>query len=904
MEYKNENRVLFWLLIFLLILLIIIIVICVLCCIWQGCCVCPWLVVDRKRVVSPSENVKLLLRERGGHETKGVQAVAYSGRKEAWSGHDNERTYYNRAKNGRDKFVRQMNIENVDMPAAAAAANGTYRPRIDEEGPNVIYTREFIAKERDRQPTMLVEDVEIDPYNTEVKRTEEFRKESDGKLRVTVENDPDSDSMRRHEVERGSDLGKSLRKSDFERLENQKVEDKGYQRIEIDRGVEVGPGGVKEYRLVLERPKRALDDMSDEEILELNQDESNREQYYIRDGNAEILRLVTRGNQEERPRTLVPENDKTYIKLDKGKEIIMKRFMEDQKQSLNENTEDFHQELLRRLQKEYDERNAAALNRPGYSKNSDTSNLQEYISQLLSRNRNDALLLNELIQNYDVDNRTMGYSIPNQETQSLPGQIEISTQTEREFGTQTEELSMLRPPRRKVRSDNEFSDDEIDDGRYGYEKAVTALNLGHGWVKRNTRHPKSKKARRYKIKTPILEEGESANESGIKYDTRPAMFKMPEYELIINGSGPGAYTENKSSILRRRKMKEKILEDAAKSDDDPFLEIRTKDKDEESSEEESIIEIPKKSKTIRRSRRDSMNDNKLTPRKIAKINAVRKARAESLNRLYKAVRELEDQELETIRLETRQRTASLNRLYKAIRELEEAEKTESDLKRARSLSNVSREKKLDRERSFHSLEDENDRDYLRRAGFYKRIKNQSSTTTESSHSKPLESTETSWEELRNKKNAKTVAIDGRGKFSSEKSQESERFRLRETVSEPPKSSKEFASNVSTFGSAEDIHKVPKAKRSKYMDWYKNLNGKKMRKKTEPDTKKREGKKEDDLDSGIAMSSLLNRKGTGKTMIPVKKKNQQMMEKKSVFTIAYDEMHTKNIRPDTNSSQKI
>ena len=73
MEYKNENRLLFWILMFLLILLIIIIVICVLCCIWQGCCVCPWMVIDRKRVVSPSENVKLLLRERGGgHETKGV----------------------------------------------------------------------------------------------------------------------------------------------------------------------------------------------------------------------------------------------------------------------------------------------------------------------------------------------------------------------------------------------------------------------------------------------------------------------------------------------------------------------------------------------------------------------------------------------------------------------------------------------------------------------------------------------------------------------------------------------------------------------------------------------------------------------------------------------------------------
>lgn len=786
-----------------------------------------------------------------------------------------------------------MNVHGADAITAAAAS---LRHQVNDEngGPNVIYSREFIKKERDRQPTMLVEDVEIDPYQADTfstkNKVEDPKKEVQDRLRINQENDPDSDSIRRHEVERGSDLGKSLRKSDFERIQHQKPDVKpDYQRIEIDRGLEVGPSGVKEYRLVLEHPTRMPEEVSDDDIIDLDQEESNREQYYIRDGNAEILRLVTRGNQDERPRTLVPEHEKAYVKVDKGKEIIMKRFMEDQKQSLSEN-EDFQQELLRRLQKEYQERNMGL----SYPTRTNIGNLQEYVAHLLAQNRNDAMFLSEINQNFDMDNRTIGYSLPNQETQSLPGHMEMSTQTEREFGTQTEELSMLRPPRRKVRSDNEFSDEDAEEDRYGFEKAVTALNLGKGWVKRTSR---SKKNRRHKIKTPIMEEGESANESGIKYDTRPAMFKMPDYELTVNGTGPGAYTENKSSILRRRKLREKIYEDAAKSDtEDTFSEHRRKDKDGESTGDESIIQ--RRTSKNRKSRKDSMDEKKINSKKYGKAGDVRKKRAESLSRLYTAVKELEDQELESIRLETRQRTVSLNRLYNALRELEEAEANGENIKKAQSLGNLSKEKKLVREKSFHSLEDENDRDYLRRAGFYKRIKDLSTTTTESSQSKPHESTETSWEELRKKKNVKATGADS--KRSSEKSQESEKFRIRESVSEPPKSTKDTQQNVSTFGSAEDLQKMPKPK-PKYMDWYKNLNGKK-RKKSLHEAPKKEGKREDDLDSGIAMSSLQGRKPGGR--IPVRMKNQQLLEKKSVFTIAYDEMQTKNIRPDTNSSQQI
>jgi hypothetical protein len=52
--------------------------------------------------------------------------------------------------------------------------------------------------------------------------------------------------------------------------------------------------------------------------------------------------------------------------------------------------------------------------------------------------------------------------------------------------------------------------------------------------------------------------------------------------------------------------------------------------------------------------------------------------------------------------------------------------------------------------------------------------------------------------------------------------------------------------------------------------------------------------DDDMDSGIAMSSMLMG-GGGR-----KKRNQQLLEKKSVFTIAYDDMQTQQLRPDSSS----
>jgi hypothetical protein len=54
--------------------------------------------------------------------------------------------------------------------------------------------------------------------------------------------------------------------------------------------------------------------------------------------------------------------------------------------------------------------------------------------------------------------------------------------------------------------------------------------------------------------------------------------------------------------------------------------------------------------------------------------------------------------------------------------------------------------------------------------------------------------------------------------------------------------------------------------------------------------------DDDLDSGIAMSVMV----APHTSHSLRRKNHQLLEKKSVFTIAYDDMETKQIRLNTSS----
>jgi hypothetical protein len=165
-----------------------------------------------------------------------------------------------------------------------------------------------------------------------------------------------------------------------------------------------------------------------------------------------------------------------------------------------------------------------------------------------------------------------------------------------------------------------------------------------------------------------------------------------------------------------------------------------------------------------------------------------------------------------------------------------------------------------------------------------------------------------------------------------------------------------ASRAKSLSQVNDVEKTAPAQKkgSRYMEWYKTKREERERKKKEEEEKKKEKQKkkhkpgqssttaskvtknrenekretlaesrgerkrveedvdkemekageqilkvtvfDDDMDSGIAMSSMLMG-GGGK-----KKRNQQLLEKKSIFTIAYDDMQTKQLRPDSSSPQ--
>lgn len=178
-----------------------------------------------------------------------------------------------------------------------------------------------------------------------------------------------------------------------------------------------------------------------------------RDQFYIREGNADILRLITRGGGEvQRPVTLIEQNYDTT-----GKEILMKRYI-DQQQS----------EVIN-------------LSLPNA-----VNKLQTEHELLETSLRQQNALLRQILMERERDLRL--------ETQSLPA----GTQTDQDAGTQTE-AEYLRGPGRKARSDNDASEDEDEE-----------LYLIRSRVKMKKRNDRT--GIRRKIRTPILEESDEIHD--------------------------------------------------------------------------------------------------------------------------------------------------------------------------------------------------------------------------------------------------------------------------------------------------------------------------------------------------------------------------------------------------------
>ncbi|RZF41603.1 hypothetical protein LSTR_LSTR000317 [Laodelphax striatellus] len=483
-EHNYENQILFWILLLILILIALMILTLLLCCLCPGCPLYAALSRKGSRNRSPEDGYT-----KKGHESKGVQAE-WTGYKEAWSADDSHRTHFNRRNEPGQRVVimnKSSQPEYVRLPRDTVVLQ---HDRTQRQGPNVIYTREM-ADRRNGEP-VFVEDID----------GADFRLLDPSRLTMPNRLDDDTDSIRRHEYERGSDGGRTER-----RIRGQHDDD--------------------------------MEDMP-----------RSRDQMFIRDGNAEILRLMTRGrmheengpglNQPDRPYTVVKDSNQN--KENEGKDIIMKRFIEDQQRRERHGDVDKKPEerggdsdLIRRLME--------------YKPDVEMSSQEVGRLTVLQR---DILLTRFLM---DQQRRFMGHASSVDETQSLPGVMtSMGTQTDRDRGTQTDdaELHTMRPPRRRAKSDNDESVSESEEnGRVeSRKKAVRRQTRCRRTLQRKgaTRRSDSfddilRRCEKREIKTPIMEETESAVEA-TKFVEKP--------------NNKPKFAATKASLLRKQSTRIKL----------------------------------------------------------------------------------------------------------------------------------------------------------------------------------------------------------------------------------------------------------------------------------------------------------------------------------------------------------
>ncbi|KAH9634727.1 hypothetical protein HF086_017510 [Spodoptera exigua] len=524
--YRAESRLLFWLLILLAILVALILLLLICCCICEGC---PLYMPPRKRVIrvnSTEDDVHLVVRDKGlGRENKSTQNLENKSiqanewrRREAWSAEQADL----RTKPTQWKFNKRNHRSNKEPSKPAStpgdihqefvhtAADNDYRyndnrQSFRRDGPNIIYTKEMQLQEAfANKHKEYIEDLE------------------NGYDRIATlhyqRREQDNDSIRRHEIDRGSEVGVFL-KSDTDKNIHEKTEKT-----------------KREYPEKLRAPSS-----------------QGRDQYFIKEGNTEILRLVTRGKNEEeryvnlpvpqqRPVTLIPHTQ--YVVVDSGKNLLMERFIREQGEEAKNirdrmsKVTDLDNISNGKDAKSYGQRSQVGSDVPNQF--NEYTNLHpevpgtvplkaDYLQSALLEMQNKSTIHQELLESslrkqnellhqilIERERMLQNHETASQvesklETQSLPGHSVMATQTECHIGTQTEP-QLMKPTRRKARSDNDsYSEDES-------EMVVEDETKKVAWVKKKKpkkklKHKDPRRSMRIydlsrKIKTPILEESE------------------------------------------------------------------------------------------------------------------------------------------------------------------------------------------------------------------------------------------------------------------------------------------------------------------------------------------------------------------------------------------------------------
>uniref|UniRef100_A0A1A9UX43 Cadherin domain-containing protein n=1 Tax=Glossina austeni TaxID=7395 RepID=A0A1A9UX43_GLOAU len=595
--YKAENKLLFWLLILLATIVALTILILLLCCI---CSCCPLYGATSKRIVNISrteDDVHLVHREMAnGKQTKSVQVAEWMGRREAWSADKpaDPRTKPTRWEfhNGREQFdenigggaglhattsvgLSKNNQPDSDERRRIRSAGEQQRrvkiknSRAAKEDTHLSFhnSRTNLINDRD----IYIEDV-IDEQQLVDEEAESFRRSKHNKQQMVQQQQQqqhqiDDDSMRRHEIDRGSDIDYNTTRSSLR----------------------------------------------------------NKREFFIKDGNIEILQLMTRDKtREDAP----AEEDNIYVNVplkstnlshpqllmvdNSGKEILMRRFIEEQpdgKQIIREHyqivpgatyIQTMPNEIpqnstlkgdtfplgksgpnsvvysqtepeVKVIHTQPAQGSAAAMvqtdslgnvtMQPAISNQSLTQELENSLKQ------QNELLRQILLEKEKLETRYLQHEVA-LETQSLPGQATaIATQTDCEAGTQTEFTngfasrngvgSKSFSVRRRARSENDDSASEGDDD-YEYIR-LSSPNSPDGivyYIKRNKprRRSKFRNSMQPRKRVVMVEEVKRKIRTPIKEEDDEEYHKARK--RIVPKKPPRNNGETKTSILRRLKTEE------------------------------------------------------------------------------------------------------------------------------------------------------------------------------------------------------------------------------------------------------------------------------------------------------------------------------------------------------------
>ncbi|XP_055696679.1 cadherin-86C isoform X1 [Lutzomyia longipalpis] len=913
-EYTNtqkaENRYLFWILILLALLIAILLLTLMFCFI---CSWCPLAGFSKKKVirVSSTEDDVHLMHKGNTKETKSVQVAEWMGRREAWSA---SKSADSRTKATRWEFSRRHHSpEKVDIDTHVKASQRDVRPRSSEEQRTV----KLKSVEEDVRPSNR----KRDQYMESAMRDQDYNHMVHKEM---LQNQIDDDSMRRHEIDRGSDIEYNIR-------ENMKY------------------------------------DMSHEN--------DPREQYFIKDGNAEILRLVTRGkgnveniygnlshrqmesSQNQPPQLIVVDNGGG------GKEILMRRYIEEQsngKQIIREHYQvmpesNFVQSLpneviQHNIQKASHEQAAAQMD--------GGSVMMEKEEQIMHATSHHSLIQQELENSLKQQNALLRqillekekleakYSMQEAalETQSLPcNSMTIATQTNCNTATQTEpEFKKEHRRRTKSENDDSLSDDDYEYVRYNSPDSPQKVY----WMKSKTDKKRAKKQSKLanqkrnvimvnyikrNIQTPIQEETEESKspqqakecKCNVKSKSKSIVVSPLNKSLLLEISesldGEVIVPSAKGSITVKSKSVSKGKSDG-KSDDD-FLEngIVLYQYSAESLDENSDVE-EKDTSRYHESQSDHQNDTSKS-KKGTRTNRIQKSSLSKTSSTTRISRECNSRESPTKqnRRQTESEPPQTRRPKNAVpknserkrnvqKSMGEGSKTLSETDILRKVSDEADSKPMSKYMDWYYNRD--NKDDSGRKIQSKKIPNdsqkyKSSPSTARSSKVPhlggkqehaQQSTAQMLKEDINKAKSLVQKNQKDGNYSllqhSEHRFEHE-YNPTTSILAPPTQLKHYLYPNTPPNISTELQDKAGDLESNYLS-AKNTEAKDSKGKQfgmEESKQLNVATLEDDHDSGIAMNSFLNSMG----------RKNPIADKKSVFAIAYDEVKVSKLVSESESS---